>query len=106
MAHPARQARRLARSRFKAAGRGRRHPRQSHPCHLPAPHHSLIYTHINMHQVRESVKRQVENVVNTKIIQHAWADKKDVRVHGWVYELETGRLRDLGVTRKASWAPE
>lgn len=58
------------------------------------------------HQVRESVKKQVENIVNTNIIQHAWADRKDVRVHGWVYELETGRLKDLGVTRKAPWASE
>jgi len=54
--------------------------------------------------VRESVKRQVENVVHTNIIQSAWADKKDVRVHGLVYELETGKLKDLGITRKAPWA--
>ena len=25
-------------------------------------------------------------------------DVKMVHVHGWVYELETGRLRDLGVS--------
>lgn len=47
------------------------------------------------------MKVQVENVVNTSIIQRAWANKKDVRVHGLVYELETGRLKDLGITRKA-----
>jgi len=54
--------------------------------------------------VRESVKKQVENVVQTDIIQHAWAKKKDVHVHGWVYELETGKLKDLAITRKAPWA--
>ena len=43
MAHPARQTRRLARSRLKGRGRGRRHPGQSHvpvpswPSPLPAP---------------------------------------------------------------------
>jgi len=58
------------------------------------------------YQVRESVKKQVENVVQTDIIQHAWAKKNDVRVHGWVYELETGKLKDLGVTHKAPWATE
>ena len=59
-----------------------------------------------MYQVRESVKKQVENVVQTDIIQNAWANRKDVRVHGWVYELETGKFKDLDITRKASWAPE
>ncbi len=52
------------------------------------------------------MKRQVENVVHTNIIQSAWTDKKDVRVHGLVYELETGKLKDLGITRKAPWALE
>jgi carbonic anhydrase len=50
------------------------------------------------------VKKQVENIVNTNIIQNAWANRKNVWVHGWVYELESGKLRDLGVTRKATWA--
>jgi len=54
--------------------------------------------------VRASVKKQVENVVQTDIIQRAWAENKDVRVHGWVYELETGKLKDLGITHKAPWA--
>lgn len=58
------------------------------------------------YQVRASVKQQVENIVQTDIIQHAWAKKKDVRVHGWVYELETGKLKDLGITRTPFWATE
>jgi carbonic anhydrase len=64
------------------------------PSQLPLP----------VYQVRESVKRQVDNVVQTNIIQGAWANRKDVRVHGFVYELETGKLKDLGVTHKATWA--
>jgi len=50
--------------------------------------------------VKESVKRQVENIVKTDVIQKAWAEKKNVHVHGLVYELNTGKLTDLGVTRK------
>ena len=46
----------------------------------------------------ENVKAQVRNVINTKTLQGAWASGKNVQVHGWVYQLENGRVRDLGVT--------
>ncbi|THH08830.1 hypothetical protein EW145_g2434 [Phellinidium pouzarii] len=52
-----------------------------------------------------NVRAQVENIVNSEAMQGAWADanagtagRKKVYVHGWVYELESGRLRDLGVS--------
>ena len=48
--------------------------------------------------VEENVKAQVRNVINTKTLQGAWASGKNVQVHGWVYQLENGRVRDLGVT--------
>ena len=47
--------------------------------------------------LRDNVRAQVANIVKTDVIQHEWT-KRDVQVHGWVYELETGRLRDLGIT--------
>ncbi|KAI0698744.1 carbonic anhydrase [Earliella scabrosa] len=47
--------------------------------------------------VEANVRAQVANIVKTDVIQHEWT-KRDVQVHGWVYELETGRLRDLGIT--------
>jgi carbonic anhydrase len=40
--------------------------------------------------VRESVKRQVQNLTRTE------AGK--VQIHGWVYHLNKGTLKDLGVT--------
>jgi len=51
--------------------------------------------------VEASVRSQVENVVGTAPVQEAWAaaGRKNLRVHGLVYELETGTLRDLSVTR-------
>lgn len=53
--------------------------------------------------VEENVKQQVENICQTSIVLNAWANKspkgKDVWVHGWVYDLAAGRLRDLGITR-------
>jgi carbonic anhydrase len=49
--------------------------------------------------VEESVRVQVANVVNTAPVQAAWAAGKNLWVHGLVYELETGHLKDLGITQ-------
>ncbi|KAF9530231.1 carbonic anhydrase [Crepidotus variabilis] len=54
--------------------------------------------------VEENVKKQVENVSNSEAIQAAWQAETNgtgraVRVHGWVYDLSTGLIRDLNVTR-------
>ncbi len=50
--------------------------------------------------VEASVRAQVENVINTAPVQEAWAGgRKNLWVHGLVYELETGTLRDMNVTR-------
>ncbi|KAJ7063499.1 carbonic anhydrase [Mycena amicta] len=53
--------------------------------------------------VEENVKQQVENLSKASTILDAWANKskkgKDVWVHGWVYDLAKGELRDLGVSR-------
>lgn len=46
-----------------------------------------------------NVKRQVENVCKAPTITNAWSQKKNVWVHGLVYDLHTGRLDDLQVSR-------
>jgi carbonic anhydrase len=48
--------------------------------------------------VEENVKMQVNNVVDGEILKQAWKAGKKVKVHGWVYDLDLGRLRDLNVT--------
>ena len=64
--------------------------------------------------VEANVRAQVANIVNTSVMSGAWEawraqqkdgqrqegvdEKKKVYVHGWVYNLESGRLRDLGVS--------
>ncbi|CAG8575035.1 11292_t:CDS:2, partial [Acaulospora morrowiae] len=47
--------------------------------------------------VRLNVKQQVYNVTATSIVQRAWANGNQVKVHGWVYDLSTGLLEDLKV---------
>lgn len=44
-----------------------------------------------------NVIEQVVNVCNTTIIQKAWARGQKVTVHGWIYSIRDGRLKDLNV---------
>lgn len=44
-----------------------------------------------------NVVRQVFNVCQTTIVQAAWARKQELTVHGWIYGIEDGLLRDLEV---------
>ena len=46
-----------------------------------------------------NVQRQVDNLSNSTVITDAWRRGQDVTIHGWVYGLKDGLLRDLGVTR-------
>jgi len=45
--------------------------------------------------VELNVLQQVTNVGHTTIIQHAWKRKQKTSVHGWVYDLDSGLLKDL-----------
>lgn len=45
-----------------------------------------------------NVLAQARNVARTRILQDAWASGQAVTVHGWIYGIEDGLLRDLGQT--------
>ena len=45
-----------------------------------------------------NVIEQVLNVGRTTIVQSAWQRGQELALHGWIYGLEDGLLRDLGVT--------
>lgn len=55
--------------------------------------------------VEENVKRQVENVCKSEVITGAWTKGLEVHIHGWVYELSQGRLRDLHISSGPSQLP-
>lgn len=42
-----------------------------------------------------NVKAQVNNLCRTKIVQLAWQRGQPLSVHGWIYGLDNGRIRDL-----------
>jgi carbonic anhydrase len=48
-----------------------------------------------------NVIEQVGNVCQTTIVRDAWERGQELVVHGWIYGLEDGLLRDLGVTVSA-----
>lgn len=43
-----------------------------------------------------NVMEQVRNLAKSPIVQRAWK-KRSVQVHGWVYGLDSGRIKDLNV---------
>jgi carbonic anhydrase len=44
-----------------------------------------------------NVIEQVANICHTTIVQGAWKNGQPVSVHGWIYNIEDGILKDLGV---------
>ena len=45
-----------------------------------------------------NVIEQVINVSQTTVVRDAWASNQALAVHGWIYDLSDGLLRDLEVT--------
>lgn len=44
-----------------------------------------------------NVRQQVANICHTTIVQHAWQKGQSLSVHGCIYSVKDGILRDLGV---------
>lgn len=42
-----------------------------------------------------NVIEQVNNVCNTSIVQKTWREGGELSVHGWIYNIENGLLRDM-----------
>ena len=62
--------------------------------HLPPEQQEDVLCEMN-------VIEQVGNVALSTVIQDAWVRGQPVAVHGWVYGLKDGLLKDLGVTMQA-----
>ena len=48
-----------------------------------------------------NVIEQVASVSQTTIVRDAWSRGQPLTVHGWIYDIADGLLRDLGVSREA-----
>jgi len=45
-----------------------------------------------------NVMEQVANVCRTTVVRDAWERGQELTVHGWIYSLNDGRVRDLAVS--------
>ncbi len=50
------------------------------------------------HLCELNVIEQVVNVCQTTSVQDAWSRGQTVTVHGWVYDLKDGLVRDMGIS--------
>jgi carbonic anhydrase len=66
--------------------------------------HKHALNRIDNHEARArrftelNVIEQVYNLCKTSTIQNAWKRKKRPHVHGWVYDVRNGLIKDLNVT--------
>ena len=44
-----------------------------------------------------NVIEQALNVAQTSIVRDAWARQQRISIHGWIYAIDNGLLRDLGL---------
>ena len=49
-----------------------------------------------------NVIEQVGNVALSNVMQDAWGRGQKVTVHGWIYGLDDGLVKDLGVSMNHS----
>jgi carbonic anhydrase len=47
-----------------------------------------------------NIKHQVMNVCKTPFAQKAWAKGKNLHIHGWLMDIETGIIKDLKMNNK------
>lgn len=48
--------------------------------------------------VELNVFEQVQDLAKTSIIQNAWEKEQEVSIHGWVYGVHNGLIKDLDIT--------
>jgi carbonic anhydrase len=51
--------------------------------------------------VELNVKAQVYDLAKTSIVQQKWKDKSGLQIHGWVYDLHDGIIKDLKVSMES-----
>ena len=62
---------------------------------------SIIATPTTIDRVCElNVIEQVRNVSLTTIVRDAWQRGHELAVHGWIYRLRDGLIRDLGFSAR------
>jgi len=53
------------------------------------------------HLCELNVVKQVQNICHTSIVQNAWATGQELAVHGFIYGIENGLIKDLEVSTRS-----
>jgi len=53
-----------------------------------------------------NVVEQTFNVARTSVVLDAWSKGQPLAIHGWIYDIRDGLLRDLGVRMSARPGPD
>ncbi len=66
-------------------------------------HHAELDSITDMEQrsrrfVECNVIEQVNDLGKSSIVQNAWSNEQPLHIHGWVYDVADGEIKDLGVT--------
>jgi carbonic anhydrase len=56
--------------------------------------------------VEKNVREQVINLAKTSIVQKAWFQEQRPQVHGWVFDLRTGMIKELLTVSSLECLPE
>jgi carbonic anhydrase len=88
----------LARRRIGLADNWLRHVQDVHQKHERYLG-DMLPTKVKQDRLCElNVLEQVANVCQTTIVQDAWERGQELTIHSWIYGLQDGLLRDLGLT--------
>ncbi|MGH7274092.1 MAG: carbonic anhydrase [Nitrospiria bacterium] len=50
-----------------------------------------------------NVMEQVGNVCHSTVVQNGWRRGQELAVHGWIYSIQDGILRDLNICVTDPW---
>jgi carbonic anhydrase len=79
-------------------------PLESWLCHIRDLRSQHKYQLIGSQEDQEktlvelNVRRQVLNVARIASVQKAWANKRELKIHGVIYDIGTGLLKDIGLS--------
>lgn len=92
----------MRKDRIGLADNWLRHVRDVHEKHAAVLDRITEETQRHDRLCELNVVDQVRNVCQTTIVQDAWARGQELSVHGWIYGLKDGLLRDLDVCAQSS----
>lgn len=88
----------LTRKRIGLADNWLRHVQDVHQKHERYLGETLAHPARHNRLCELNVIEQVANVCQTTIVQDAWERNQELTIHGWIYGLKDGLLRDLGMS--------